>query len=72
MSTRGLVLGCLLPSRPQERFRTWPRLASLGDLENPDVHCCLRVECDDVPASTFSHAGYHQRNMLAQTPIHQL
>ena len=33
LSTRGLVLGCLLPSRPQERFRTWPRLVGLGDLE---------------------------------------
>ena len=37
-STRRLVLSCLLPSRPQERFRTWPRLTSLGDLENPDIH----------------------------------
>ena len=34
LSTRGLVLGGLLPSRPQERFRTWPRLVGLGDLGN--------------------------------------
>ena len=48
-SPRGLVLDSLLPSRPQERFRTWPRRIRLGDLEGIVFHKAGQISTKEVP-----------------------
>ena len=49
LSTRRLVLGCRLPSRPQERFRTWPRLIRLGDLEGIIFDKAGQIRTEQIP-----------------------
>ncbi len=62
--TRRLVLDRPLPSRPQERFRTWPRLGSLGDLEGIDPNsvrvlnamtCLPALAAMQITPRVFSH-----------------
>jgi hypothetical protein len=47
--TRRLVGGGLLPSRPQERFRTRPRLLGLGDLEGIILDQAGQIGTEEVP-----------------------
>jgi hypothetical protein len=49
LSTRRLVLSRLLPSRPQERFRTWPRLIRLGDLEGIIFDKVGQIRTEQIP-----------------------